>query len=277
MPAAVATTLKYSPVVDVALAGNPINFADAEADGHRVQIEVPASALNGACKWSRAAGSDRPIGNILSTPFSAALETALATSVYSDLDGIPAGLSFTSSAITNEENKSETTKKSNDLIMAYVLFKVYGSTNFNTTNKVYNAADAKEMVDNLTIATAVKDNIDVSGGGRGGPVDQMFRDLLAADPGRFFDLSSGIQVTGLFETNADASGNGTWLITAGDILELKLEFAFTAQVSRRVVRSQQQPLDADGGALSPAEEVVEEVIIESGDKFKVRLQLVATA
>ncbi len=116
----------------------------------------------------------------------------------------------------------------------------------------------------------------MSGGARGGPVDQMFRDLLAADPGRFFD-ASGVQVTGLFETNADASGNGTWLIAAGDILELKLEFAFTAQVSRRVVRSQQQPLDAVGGAESPPEEVVEEVIIASGDKFKVRLQLVATA
>ena len=222
MPAPNATTLKYSPVVAVDLSGNEINFADAEAEGHRVQIDVPAASLNGACKWTRASDSDRPIGNILSTPFSAALETAL-EGVYDDVDGIPAGLSFTSSAITNEQNKSLTTKKSNDLIMAYVLFKVYGSTNFNTTDKVYNAADALNMVDNATIATAVKDNIDVSGGGRGGPVDQMFRDLLAADPGRFFD-GSGVQVTGLFETNADASGNGTWLIAAGDILELKLEF-----------------------------------------------------
>lgn len=276
MPAPNATTLKYAPVVAVDLSGNPINFADAEADGHRVQVNVPATELNGACLWSREAGSDRPVGRIDSAVFATVVEAALARD-YTDLDGIPAGLSFSSvGAIANDENKSYTTKKSNDLIMAYVLFKVYGSTNFNTANKVYNANDAKEMVDNLKIATAVKDNIDISGNnGRGGPTDQMFRDLLAADPGRFF-TEGGIQVTGLFETNGDVSGNGNWLLAAGDILEIKLEFEFAAQVSRRVVRSQQQPLEAVGGALSPVEEVVEEVIIPAAHKFKVRLQLLAT-
>jgi hypothetical protein len=266
-----ATTLKYSPVVAVTLENQEINFADAELDGHRVQLNVPASQLNAACKWSRAVDQDRPVGNIVSSALKTALLTGL-TEDHSDLDGIAGGLDFTTLAIDNAENRGDAGNEANDLIMSYVLFKVYGATNFNTANKVYNAADAKNMLTNEIVAEAVKDNIDVSGGSRAGPVDQMFRDLLAADPARFF-TEGGLQETGLFETNTDVSGNGTWKITAGDIIELKLEFVFAAQVSRRVVSSQQQPT-VEGAT---AEDVKEEVIIEAGDKFAVRLQLKATA
>jgi hypothetical protein len=144
---------------------------------------------------------------------------------------------------------------------------------------VYNAKDALNMVANAAIANAVKLNInDGDHNARGGAVDQMFRDLLAADPLRFFD-ASGNQEAGLFETNADVSGNGDWKLTTDDILEIKLEFTFLEQVSRRVVSSQQQPTTSGrptppaGGA---AETATEEVVIPANSTFKVRLQIKCT-
>jgi hypothetical protein len=269
--AASATTLKYAPVVSVDLSGNEINFADAETDGHRVQIAVAAADMNAACKWTRTVGSDRPVGSIVSADFKTTLEAALSTT-YTDLDAIATGLSYSTGALVNAANVSGNV---NDLIMDYVLFKVYGLTAKDTANKVYNATDALNMVTNADVGAAVKTSIDANNA-RAGPVDQMFRDLLAADPARFF-TAAGLQIPGLFESNADAAGNGSWLLAADDILEIKLKFVFTAQVSRRVVSSQQQPLEAEGGAATPAEEVTEEVIIPNGHELKVRLQLKVTA
>lgn len=260
-----ATTLKYSPVVSVDLSANAINFADAELDGHRVQIAVTAANMNTACTWTRAAGSDRPVGSIDSTSFKNTLEAALSTT-YTDLDAIATGLSFSTGVLANAENVSNNV---NDLIMQYVLFKVYGLSAKDTNGKVYNTTDALNMVSNADVGTAVKASID-GNNARAGPVDQMFRDLLAADPARFFD-ASGIQLPGLFETNADVSGNGSWQLAADDILEIKLKFVFKEQVSRRVVTAQEQPLEPS------SESVTEEVIIEANHELNVRLQLKVTA
>lgn len=273
MPA-VATTLKYAPTVEVDLSSNKIEFADSEIAGHRVQIEISASDLTTHCLWSREAGSDRPVGSIDASGFAGLLETALA-GTYTDLDAVATGLSFTTNSINNDANKSTGANKANDLVMAYVLQKVYGLSAYDTENKVYNAKDALNMVTNAAIANAVEGSIDASGNGRGGPVDQMFRDLLAADPLRFFD-ASGNQEAGLFETNADVSGNGNWKLVADDIIELKLEFTFAEKVSRRVVSSQQQPTNAGNTAGSRSETVTEETVIAAGSKFQVRLQLKCT-
>lgn len=269
MPA-VATTLKYAPTVEVDLSANRIEFADAEEAGHRVQIDISANSLTNACVWNRAVGSDRPVGSIEAAAFAGYLETALA-GTYTDLDAVSTGLSFSTGSINNDENKSAGAKKANDLVMAYVLQKVYGLSAYDTANKVYNAKDALNMVTNAAIADRVEESIN-NHNLRGEAVDQMFRDLLAADPLRFFD-ASGNQESGLFETNADEAGSGNWKLTAGDILEIKLEFTFQEQVSRRVVSSQQQPTGAGNAAGSRTETVTEEVIIPAGGKFKVRLQL----
>lgn len=272
MPA-VATTLKYAPTVEVDLSANKIEFADSELAGHRVQIDISAAALTAHCLWNRTAGSDRPVGSIDASGFAGLLETALG-SPYTDLDSVATGLSFSSASITNPENKSNS---ANDLVMAYVLQKVYGLSAYDTANKVYNAKDALNMVTNAAVADAVQASIDASGNNaRGGAVDQMFRDLLAADPLRFFD-ASGNQEPGLFETNADEAGSGNWKLTTDDILELKLEFTFAEQVSRRVVSSQQQPTSAGNTAGSRTETAVEEVVIPAGSTFKVRLQIKCTA
>lgn len=267
MPAT-ATTLKYAPTVAVDLSANEINFADAELQGHRVQINMAAADLNPLCTWTRTSGSDRPAGEIDPTAFRDLLETTLSTT-YTDLDAIASGLSFSTNSITNADNRSG---NANDLVMAYVLYKVYGSSAYDTSDKVYNAKDALNMLANADIGAAVQSSI-TTHTGRGDSVDQMFRDLLAADPARFFD-AQGKQEPGLFETNTDVNGFGNWKLTADDILELKLEFTFKEQVSRRVVSTQQQPL---AGSAPVGEKVTEEVIIPANSKFAIRLQIKVTA
>ncbi len=270
------TTLKYAPLVALNLTEQAVNFADALDEGHRVQVAIAPSVLNAALVWNRASGSDRPVGSFKvsdATAFTTALGTALTN--FDDLDGIATSLDFSAGRLTPSGNQTGTV---NDLVLQYVLYKVYGLSAFDVSNKVYNVSDAASMVTNTAVATAITDSFSLTANNaRNGAVDQMFRDLLAADPARYFD-NNGKQITGLFEVNADAADtNGSWLITAGDIIEIKMEFAFLKQVSKRSVRSQQQPLD-DPTIVPPAtqEAITEEIVIPAGHKLKVRLQLKAT-
>ena len=263
MPAT-ATQLKYANTVNVDLSGNAINFADSETDGHRVQIEMTPNDLNTHFRWARSTGSDRPVGAVVETAaFKSKLSEALTG--FSDLDAMATGLSLSSGVLADTELIGET---ANDLIVQYVLFKVYGLSSYDTKEKVFNSKDALGMTTNDDVADAIV--TDISGhNAKGGEVDQMFRDLLAADPARFFD-ASGRQVTGLFETNTDVSGSGSWAITDNDLIEIKLTFTFAAQVSRRVVSAQEQPLVG-----ASAETVTEEVVIPAGHVMHVRLQIKA--
>jgi hypothetical protein len=265
-----AALLKYAPVIDVDLSANKIQFADAEEAGHRVQVSIPAATLNPCFSWNRTLGSDRPVGSADSAAFKAALEAALSTT-YTDIDGMSNGLSFSSGVLKNADNISNNV---NDLVMAYVLYKVYGESAYDTKNKVYNATDALNMVTNAAVADAVGDSIDANND-RGEAVDKMFRDLLAADPLRFF-TSGGVQEPGLFETNVDVAGSGNWKLIADDILELKLDFTFVQPVSRRVVSSQQQPTTAGNTSGTRTETVTEQEVIPAGTNLRVRLQIKCT-
>jgi sugar lactone lactonase YvrE len=89
----------------------------------------------------------------------------------------------------------------------------------------------------------------------------MFRDLLAADPSRFFD-SAGKQIPGLFEVNADTDSKGSWGFVQNDKIEIVVQMKFLNPVTRRSVDS--------------AEEDSETVVITAGSTFKIRLQIVAT-
>lgn len=268
-------TLRYTPIVNVDLSDNQINFADAELDGHRVQVSMAAEDLNTFFRWIREVGSDRPVGQVDNiNGFLACLCTSFDDG-FTDQDSIATGLSLQGSSITNTANRSNNI---NDLVMAYVLQKVYGMSAQDTQNKVQNVGDALNMCSNQAVALAIGDSIS-NHNARGQDIDQMFRDLLAADPTRFFD-NSGIQVTGLFETQTDVSGNGSWAITPDDIIQVKVTFTFKEKVSRRVVSAQEQPTTAgNAGRTAPnnAEEVTEETIIQANDLFPIRLQIKATA
>lgn len=265
------TLLRYSPVVNVDLSDNQVNFADALTEGHRVQIKMNTTTLNSFFKWVRTVNSDRPVGQVQNLGnFTTALQYTF-TQEFIDLDGIVGAQDIATASITNTNNKANTI---NDLIMAYVLQKVQGASNFNTDNKVFNTNDALNMVTNAVAADAIITSLS-SHNARGQEIDQMFRDLLAADPTRFFD-GSGIQITGLFETHTDVSGSGSWHLVDGDIIQIRLTFTFLEKVSRRVVSAQEQPTTAGNTTGGRSEEVTEETIIQPNDTFAIRLQILAS-
>jgi sugar lactone lactonase YvrE len=84
---------------------------------------------------------------------------------------------------------------------------------------------------------------------------------------RFFD-ASGRQVPYLFETNPDVTATGAWNLMQGDIIEIPVEFTFTAPVTLNSVK------DTDGELSGNTNK---SVIINTNDTFYVRLQVVAGA
>ena len=272
---ATPTQLYYANIVDVDLAQNAVNFADDLTQGHRVQINMAKADLTKYFQWNRAVGSDRPVGSFVDTGSDFNTTLAAALTNFTDLDAVASGLNLSTGVLKDSTIAGNTV---NDLIAQYILYKVYGASNYDTKGTVFNIDDVKGMIDNATVSAAIDTSI-LDNNLRNGSVDQMFRDLLASDPKRFFD-ASGKQVPGLFETNADVAGSGDWKLTAGDIMEIKIKFNFKAPVTRRVVSADQQPLSSQGGAAAPtgaSETSVEQEIIPSGHVFPVRLQIVLTA
>jgi hypothetical protein len=267
MPAT-ATNLKYSEIVDVDVAPQVVNFADAEDYGHRVQIAMGVAALNGFLGWTRASGSDRPVGAAIAggeAAFKTALELGLNTE-HADIDGVTGGLHFSSSVLsTNTDARIRAAGVSaNDIPLAFVLYKLYGSSTAETANVIYNLADAHGMVTSAAVAEAISTSFLAESVA----VDMMFRDLLSADPARFFD-ASGNQLPGLFEVSTDVSGEGSFGIVPDDIIEVKLKMTFTNQVSRRGAGGREHDLT---GATEGLEN--EQVVIAPNDYFYIRLQMV---
>jgi hypothetical protein len=286
-PAPASVTLRYKKVVGLGLTFQAINFAQGEFMGHRVRLSVPVDYMNQYFFWERAAGDYRPTGRFadagreLAEPqvadlpsFANLLEWALGTR-YTDIDGVADALNYSSDALdTYNDSKRDdcvlnfasakdlaadptaataspaTHYGANDLVMAYVLNKCFGSSAFDAEDIIYNLEDAFGMLSSKALAEAVRDSFvaedTLATGvlaataepkpGQRGKVDEMFRALLAADPKRFF--LNGKQIEGLFETNyvcPDASGDiaaaGNWCLKAGDILEVPIKLVFTAPVT----------------------------------------------
>jgi hypothetical protein len=266
-----STLLKYSELVEVDMsADNDVNFADVEDYGHRVIVDgLDKAATMAYLGWAREAGADRPTAKLATAAeagFKAALEAALNNS-YDDIDGVTTGLHFGTSFL-NGENTDPRLRASgvsaNDIPLAFVLYKLYGSSAAQTLNVVYNLEDSHGMVSSADVAEAIVSSIKAA---EAGATDMMFRDLLAACPQRFFD-ASGIPVTGIFETNADVSGAGSWPIVDNDIVEIKVKFVFKSTVSRRGVAGREH--DITGPSAGGIEN--EQVIIAPEDYFYVRLQ-----
>jgi hypothetical protein len=275
---ATASTLAYSEEVNVALANNEINLADIEDYGHRVQITMPKAALNAYLKWSRNMGDSAPEGHVAAdSAAKAAFEEALVTALgagYNDIDAVTGALNFSSSVFDDHSDdrlrklvSGSRPKSANDLVLAFVLYKLYGSSAYNTSNNVLNIEDAYDMTTSAAVAAAITDSLELAG--NADAINNMFRDLVAADPMRFFD-ASGNQITGLFETNTDVSGSGSWGLVADDIIEIKTKFSFAAAVTRRGVNGGQY-------STAAADSVEHDDKIAAADFFRIRLQIKATA
>lgn len=284
-----AQSIRYKKIVCFGLNTQTINFATAGPLGHRVLAVVPVDLMNQFFVWTRATGEPSPTGRFVNAPtalansliptFDAALVASF-SSGFMDLDGVAAGLNFSSSALdmagdakrnpsiynrisdtglrANQPatNISTTHYSANDLVMAYLMFRCFGSSAYDTNDVIYNLDDAFGMLTSQQLADAITSSLNVEDaladacvlpngkavsaqlpGDNKGQVDNMFRSFLAADPLRYF--LNGRQIPGLFETHfvaldasgADPSVGGNWCFTVGDKIEVPLQFVYTEAVT----------------------------------------------
>jgi hypothetical protein len=271
-----AITIRYRKILSLALANNAINFTESSLVGHRVQISIPVDYLNTFFVWERASGSPRPVGHFLSEvdslKFVNILKSALNKS-YNDIDGSVGGLNFSSFILdSNYDSRLRCDGISaNDIVMAYILYKCYGTSAAPTMNIIYNLEDAQKMITSEQVAAVIVESLEedeelaVGPGVDKGGVDAMFRNILAVNPLRYFK-ADGTQIDGLFETNfqcseSDPPGRGPWGFIENDIIEMRLNFTFPKDVTHTTA-------DDIGGKRT--------VVIPAGSTFAIRLQLLAT-
>jgi hypothetical protein len=259
---ATPTKLVYTPLIRVDLENNAINLTDAQAYGHRVYLEIPKGELNNCFSWSRTAGDLFPVGETSAS----ILKTTIANHIadgFIDLDAQSDGLNYSSTALNSAVDsrlREMATPTANDLVMAYVLYKLYGKSSYDTLDNIFNVEDAYGMLQDITFTTSIFDSVKTTDGVAS--IKQMFRDLVSSDPQRFFDVS-GKQVSGIFETNTDANGNGIWNFTEDDVVEIRMKFIFANEITRRDV--------ADGEFESSEISTT----IPAGHSFSIRFQLKA--
>jgi peptidoglycan hydrolase-like protein with peptidoglycan-binding domain len=267
--------IRYRKIVSTGLNPQEVRFAESGAMGHRVSFDISTEHMNNYFKWIRAKDELSPTGHFFNVPslvtdslgnpiptFYGSVLKALGTK-YSDQDGVATGLNFSSSALEQAADSkrdpsirnvntlgvpTETHYSANDLLMAYILYKCYGSSSVDTSDLIYNIEDAYGLLKNEVLAgnillslsgeemlaqQAVLPLVPVSNqrpGTNKGAVDAMFRNLLSLDPLRYFD-ASGVQVKGLFEVSVDVDASGSWQFMDGDKVEIPVTFVFRSPVS----------------------------------------------
>jgi hypothetical protein len=268
-----AQKLVYSLPVNISIDNNEINLADSTSHGHRVLIEVPKGTLNEALTWTRDSGSLYPTAAINGTTFANAIKSALNLNCI-DLDGQADGLNFTYSALNTASDprlRKDGVKSVNDWVVAYVLYKLYGTSSYDTKDAIFNVEDMHSMLATLAVSDAILDKVSADDDSQvATAIQKLFRDLLVADPKRFFD-DSGVQITGLFETNVDMDASGNWNIVADDVIEIKLTLTFGAAITRRDVADSQ--FDTNTNPTTEVAKSTKE--IAEGEKFSIRLQVKA--
>jgi hypothetical protein len=278
MPA-VPSLVLFKKVVNWGLTAQAINFAQSSFMGHRVCFSVPVDLMNEYFRWTRASGEVRPTGRFVAEPttianlppFATALERCLGTQ-YTDLDGVAKGLDYSSTALDCTDDMKRdaaisnatwnysalpagaavsapaaTHYGANDLVMAFVLNKCFGSSAFDAYDIVYNLDDGFGMLTSAQLAAAInlsmQEEEDLAEacvlptkllanqqpGDIKGQVDAMFRSLLSIDPQRFYN--GGKQIAGLFESNTDEDASGNWCLTVGDKIEVPIKLYFRAPVT----------------------------------------------
>ena len=278
-----ATTLTYSKLIAMNVANQGVSLAESGIMGHRVQVPMAVDDLNRFFIWQRPAGSPSPVGHFQQVDASGInfndLMLASLSKTYTDIDGVTNGLNFSSAVLdanTDPRIRLNGLVSANDICMAYMLYKCYGSSASPTMNVVYNLEDAQSMLTSGTLVLAIdtslatEEALSNSPGVNKGAVNAMFADLLAADPTRFF-TAAGIQIPGLFEVAADFSSRGSWGFVENDKIEMRVQFTFTNAITRSGV---QDPSQAAASAANM--EDVNTVVIPAGSTFTIRLQILAT-
>jgi hypothetical protein len=264
-------TLRYSKLIKTDIATNPITLADSGFLGHRVQCKISVSDLNRFFSWTRSPGEVKPIGhftsfedisgysfaNILNNTFS---------NYFTDIDGVTNGLHFSSAILDANPDpniRQNNSISANDIVLAYILYKLYGSTSSPTRNIIFNIQNTYNILPNDILINAIKVSmLNEESLSANGAINDMFQKLLAEDPTRFFD-AAGKQVPGLFEINNTEAVRGSWNFIENDIIELNVQFTFSNSVTIDSVSEDSNSIHST-------------IFIPVGTQFKIRLQLVAT-
>lgn len=263
-----AQTLEYPDLVSVMVAeAGAVDVVDSSNNGHRVQVNMALAALNGAFSWERTPDSAAPVGSFTTSgTFTSALSEALDTG-FTDNDPQTGVLSFDSNGNSGLDTTSDPRLRdgaaisANDLVLAYVLYKVYGNSGIDTTDLIINMSAAYGMLSTVVMMDAIDVSFTAASAATPNTINTMFQDLLASDSGRFIDPTTGATPTGMFGPGSLTNiGVGDWGLVVGDIIEVKMEFEFANNVTLR-----------SAGTNSEA------ISITAGDKFKLRLQITATA
>lgn len=233
-------TMRYRSILTNALDSNTIRFATATSFGHRVSVDVPLGDLADIFGWTRTEGESVPSGTVNASLFQSLIGELL-TSAYDDKDKNINGLDFSSTVMDslqaiNPNVRAEVTqggsttrpKSVNDLVMAYLLFRCFGKTNYAEIGEIYNLEDAHNMTTNDLIATMFYESLNSAEGDI--QASNILRDQLSNDPSRY--ISGSTAPPGLFNTGStDVSGSGDMVFLVGDIIEFPVRLVFTAPVS----------------------------------------------
>jgi hypothetical protein len=248
--------LQYPELVSVNLLNQAINFADLDLLGHRIQIPIPLSQLQSLFMWQRTAEDSEPKGLVTEVAEVVNLLIQNLSNLHHDLDQDPQGLSFSSDVLTrinDERLRPNNQRSANDIVMSFVLAKLYGKTNIQTKDYIFNPEDAHMMLTNEALAFAIGLSL-YSDAGKDA-IQEMFRQLVEKDPSRFYD-ENGFLPQELTSTLTGLEGSGPWNLIPNDCIEIRTECIFHSPITRR---------DLEGST----------VVIPPGTTFRIRLQLLA--
>ena len=278
-----ATLLTYRKLITTDVASQAVSLAESGILGHRVQCPMSVDDLNRFFIWQRPAGSSSPVGHFQQIDASGVNFNDIMLSTlgktFIDIDGVTNGLNFSSSVLdanTDARVRLNGVTTANDICMAYMLYKCYGSSATPTMNVIYNLEDAQQMLTSGTLVLAIDNSLSTeealsnSPGPSKGAVHAMFSDLLAADPTRFF-TANGTQIPGLFEVAVDETSSGPWGFVENDKIEMRVQFTFRNPVTRSGVQDASQ-----SSATGANTEDISTVVIPAGSTFTIRLQITAT-
>ena len=259
-----ATILEYPELVEVAAAPADVNLVEVNA-GHRVQLPMSITNLNAMFGYNASVnGMAEPVFKMLEADFRTAINTAILADGFTDTDSVTGGLNFTSSIydeILHTGLREGAAMTSNDLVLAYVLYKTFGSSGIKTVGLLTNPTATQGMLFQNDFADAIHGSLNSADGAAG--VVVMFNDLVESDVARFTTgttTNPGIQGGG-GALSALSSGAGEWAFVAGDIIDIKVEFTFTSDVTIKTENSLEAPVNK----------------VATDNKFKIRFQLLATA
>ena len=241
-----ALCMRFRKIVTSGLSANAIRFATATSFGHRLTVNVTATTLSAIFKWKRDMNTSVPKGVLATATGSTitggegrdALRTLLASALTSpivDRDANTNGLDFSSAILTSLEAKNPAvrataaTPSANDLVMAYVLFRCFGKTDYSDIGEIYNLQDAHDMVNTTALCTAIADAVQ----NNTDDVESFLQEPLKNDWSRY--ITGGTVQAGLFDPNSETDetqdSTGDMAFVSGDVIEIPVRLVFRAPVS----------------------------------------------